>query len=239
MYWLAARAPRVLWKIGRHSVRVLIACEESGVVRDAFLARGHDAVSNDLQPARRGGPHLQMDCREAIRGRGPWDIIIFHPDCTKMAVCGNRTYGRGKPRHNERWDSVGWTILTWEIIKRHARVGACMENPQSVLWSHIDERPQWVHPFMFGHPEQKKTGLALDRLPRLKATNDVSLEMQLLPRNQRERIHFMAPGPNRKRDRSETFLGIAEAKADQWGSLPVVAFDWLKAPAVRPEGTIE
>jgi hypothetical protein len=71
---------------------------------------------------------------------------------------------------------------------------------------------------MFGHPEQKKTGLALDRLPTLKATKDVLLEMQLLPRKQRERVHFMAPGPNRKRDRSETYQGIADAMADQWGN---------------------
>lgn len=213
-------------------MRVLVACEESGVVRDAFRARGHDAWSNDLQPARHGGPHLQMDCLYAVEKYGPWDIIIFHPDCTKMAMSGNRHYGRGNPRHNERVESISWTVGMWELIKVKAHVGACMENPQSVLWSHISEKPQWIQPNMFGHPEQKKTGLALDRLPRLRATKDVLLEMQLLPRNQRERIHFMAPGPNRKRDRSETFLGIAEAKADQWGSLHTAAFVPSPAPSV-------
>jgi hypothetical protein len=96
-----------------------------------------------------------------------------------------------------------------------------MENPASVLWGVIPEKPQWIQPNMFGHPEQKKTGLALDRLPRLKATRDVLLEMQLLPRSVTERVHRMAPGPNRKRDRSETFPGIADAMADQWGKLPM------------------
>ena len=94
-----------------------------------------------------------------------------------------------------------------------------MENPQSTLWAAVGERPQWIQPNMFGHPEQKKTGLLLDRLPKLKATKDVLLEMQLLPRNQQERIHYMAPGPNRKRDRSQTYQGIADAMADQWGNL--------------------
>lgn len=200
-------------------MRVLIACEESGVVRDAFLALNHDAYSNDLQAARNGGPHLQMDCLYAVNDYGPWDIIIFHPDCTGMAVCGNSTYGRGKPKNYIRIEAISWTRGMWEVIKLKARIGACMENPQSVLWAALGERPQWIQPNMFGHSEQKKTGLLLDRLPRLKPTKDVLLEMQLLPRNQRERIHFMAPGPNRKRDRSETFQGIAAAKAAQWGCL--------------------
>ncbi len=198
-------------------MRVLVACEESGVVRDAFLARGHDAYSNDVQPARNGGSHLQMDCVEAITVWQPWDIIIFHPDCTAMAVCGNSTYGRGKPRHIERQQQWVWTERVWSVIKQIAGVGACLENPQSTLWGALGENPQWIQPNMFGHPEQKKTGLALDRLPKLKPTNDVLLDMQLLPRNQQERVHYMAPGPNRKRDRSQTYPGIARAMAEQWG----------------------
>lgn len=204
-------------------MRVLVSCEESGVVRDAFRARGHDAWSNDLQPTRRPGPHLQMDCLYAVDKYGPWDVIIFHPDCTKMAVSGNRHYGRGKPRHQSRIDQISWTVGMWELIKVKAHVGACMENPQSVLWAHIREHVQWIQPNMFGHPEQKKTGLALDRLPLLRATKDVSLEMALLPRNIRERIHFMPPGPTRKRDRSETFAGVADAMADQWGVILAAA----------------
>lgn len=198
-------------------MRVLVACEESGVVRDAFLRRGHDAWSNDLKPARNGGPHLQKDCVAAMADDGPWDVIIFHPECTALTLAGNGTYGRGKPRHHLRLAAIEWTSAAWAVAKASARVGACMENPVSIVWGHIPERPQWVQPNMFGHPEQKKTGLALDRLPRLKATRDVLLEMQLLPRKDRERVFYMSPGPNRSRDRSATYPGIAHAMAAQWG----------------------
>lgn len=160
-----------------------------------------------------------MDCLYAVQAHGPWDIIIFHPECTAMAVCGNSTYGRGKAKHHMRGEAISWTAGMWGLVKLKARIGACMENPQSVLWSHIPEKPQWIQPNMFGHPEQKKTGLAIDRLPKLRPTEDVLLDMQLLSRKERERIHFMAPGPNRSRDRSETFPGIADAMAAQWGGL--------------------
>lgn len=197
-------------------MRILIACEESGVVRDAFARRGWDAWSNDLQPARRGGNHLQKDCVAAMVEDGPWDIIVFHPPCTALSLAGNSTYGVGKPKHKERIASIEWTCAAWNKAKAAARVGACRENPASMIWRHLPERPQWIQPYMFGHPEQKKTGLALDRLPRLRATNDVQLEMHCLPRNVRERVHFMAPSPTRARDRSETYTGVAEAMAAQW-----------------------
>lgn len=204
-------------------MRVLVSCEESGVVRDAFLRRGHDAYSNDLKPARNGGPHLQMDCVHAMWREGPWDIIIFHPDCTAMTVAGNGTYGEGKPKNHVRRQAIAWTREAWGIARKEARVAACIENPVSVLWKALGLKPQWIQPWQFGHPEQKKTGLGLDRLPPLKATKDVYEEMMRLPRKERERIFFMSPGPNRSRDRSETFIGIAEAMADQWGNLQSVA----------------
>lgn len=198
-------------------MRLLVACEESGVVRDAFARRGWDAWSNDLQPARRGGQHLQKDCVAAMTDDGPWDIIIFHPECTKLSLSGNRHYGVGKPKHAERLEAIRWTVDAWNTAKRCARVGACMENPTSVIWLHILAHDlQWIQPFMFGHREQKKTGLALWELPPLKATNDVQLEMHCLPRNVRERVHFMAPSATRARDRSETYSGVAEAMSAQW-----------------------
>jgi hypothetical protein len=198
-------------------VRVLVACEESGVVRDAFARMGWDAWSNDLQPARRGGQHIQKDCVAAMTDNGPWDIIIFHPPCTALSVSGNRHYGVGKPKHHERLASIEWTCRAWWNAKRMARIGACLENPASVVWTHIvADNLQWIQPYMFGHPEQKKTGLALDRLPRLKATNDVQLEMHCLPRSVTERVHRMAPSPTRTRDRSETYSGVAEAMSTQW-----------------------
>jgi len=197
-------------------MRLLVACEESGVVRDAFAALGWDAWSNDLQPARRGGQHLQKDCVAAMVEDGPWDIIIFHPPCTALSVSGNGTYGAGKLKHAERIAAIEGTVMAWNIAKRAARIGACLENPTSMIWKYLPERPQWVQPYMFGHPEQKKTGFALDRLPPLRATNDVQLEMHMLPRSVTERVHRMAPSPTRARDRSETYRGIAEAMASQW-----------------------
>lgn len=200
---------------------VLIGCEESGKVRDAFLRRGHNAVSNDLVDARNGGPHLKMDVMRALWVRN-WDLIILHPDCTAMAVSGNRYYGAGKADHWQREAQVDWTLHLWAVAKARARVGVVLENPASVIFPKLKERGavvQYIHPWQHGHMEQKKTGLALDRLPLLKETNNVYEEMMKLPSKERERIWNMPPGANRKRDRSETFDGIAEALADQYGVL--------------------
>lgn len=193
-------------------MRVLIGCEESGKVRDAFLAGGHDAYSCDLVPARNGGPHLQMDVLVAISLFGPWDIIIAHPVCTAMSLSGNRWYGVGMPRHQERLDAVEWTVVLWELMKKNARVGCALENPTSVIFTHSAiPKPQYIQPWEFGHGETKKTGLALHNLPPLVPTNAVE--------GRDQRIWKMPPGPNRKRDRSETYQGIADAMADQWGIL--------------------
>lgn len=189
-------------------MRVLIGCEESGVVRDAFEARGHDAWSNDLIPARHGGKHLQMDVLKAIFRHGPWDIIILHPPCTALSLSGNRWYGKGMTYHRDRLDAIHWTKTLWGHAKKAATVGCALENPTSVIWQHIGQ-PQYIHPYQFGHGEQKKTGILTDRLSPLKPTNIVE--------GREQRVWKMAPGPNRKRDRSETYQGIADAMAEQWG----------------------
>lgn len=202
-------------------MRILVGCEESGKVRDAFLKRGHDAYSNDIIPARNGGPHLQMDVMLAL-DHGPWDLAILHPDCTAMAVSGNRTYGEGKPDHWEREAQVEWTVALWEKAKRVVKKGVVLENPASVIFPVLRKRGaivQYIHPWQFGHPEQKKTGLALYNLSKLVETNNVYKEMMALTATERERVFRMPPGPNRKRDRSETFQGIADALADQYGVL--------------------
>lgn len=196
---------------------VLVGCEYSATVRDAFRASGHDAWSNDLLPTE-GDPawHIRGCVREAIKSRR-WDLIILHLDCTKMAVSGNRHYGRGKPRHCERVAAVQWSVDTWELAKEH---GACvaLENPVSVIFPALDAHDvQYVHPYQFGHPEQKKTGLALWNLPRLRATDDVQVVMASRPRKERERVFFMSPGPDRWKERSRTYPGIADAFAAQWG----------------------
>jgi len=188
-------------------MRVLIGCEESGKIRDVWLAAGHDAWSNDLIPARNGGPHLQKDVKRAIVEDGPWDIIILHPDCTKMSLSGNRWYWKGSGRYQERLDAIEWTKDLWNLAKAHARVGCALENPTSVLWQYLSEQVTWVLPEEHGHPETKKTGFVLHNLPPLKPTNKVKAT--------EHRIWRMPPGPNRKRDRSETFSGIANATL-QW-----------------------
>lgn len=196
-------------------MRVLVGCEESGVVRNEFIARGHVAYSNDLVPARNGGPHLQMDVFNAIVQHGPWDLIILHPPCTALCVSGNRTYGWGKPKHNERLASIYWTVNLWNLATSRAPK-VILENPVGVIWKHIGQ-PQYIQPWMFGHMETKKTGLLLHNLEPLRATNNVFLQMTQLPKAQRNRIHYMSPGPNRARDRSETYTGIAQALGAQYG----------------------
>ena len=200
-------------------MRVLVACEFSGVVRDAFRARGHDAVSCDLLPTEKPGPHIQGDVMAHL-GEG-WDLIIAHPECTKLTVAGNSTYGEGKPRYQERLDQCAWTKHFWDECKRNAK-GVAFENPVSVLRRLGGfPKPQYVHPWQHGHPEQKKTALFLHGLPELVETRNVYAEMMLLPKNVRERVHYMAPSPLRWKLRSTTYAGIADAMAAQWGSLPV------------------
>jgi hypothetical protein len=185
------------------SLKVLIGREESGVVRRAFRAAGHNAWSCDLLPARDGGEHFQMDVIGAIT-HIRWDLIILHPPCQYIAVSGNRWHAGTPNRANAKL----WTYKLWLIARGHAdRV--CLENPVGLQLP--DYKPQWIQPWQFGHPETKKTGLWLHNLPPLVPTNIVEPTQQ--------RIWRMPPGPNRQRDRSETFSGIAEAMANQWGSL--------------------
>jgi hypothetical protein len=200
-------------------MRILIGCEESGVVRRAFAVRGHDAWSNDLIPARDGSEkHLQKCVKKAIVEDGPWDIIILHFECTQMAVCANRWYAKGKPGYQARLDALEWSEDLWELAKKHARVGAAFENPASTLWTRIGT-PQYIQPHNFGHKEVKKTGIKLARLPRLIPTNEVGPPPAHgdPERKSWERVWRMAKTPTRKRDRSETYQGIADAMAQQWG----------------------
>lgn len=198
-------------------MRILVACEYSGTVRDAFIKRGHDSVSCDLLPTDNPGPHIQGDCVDVIK-QG-WDIIVMHPPCTALTVAGNSTYGEGQQKYSERLKAVDWTVEIWNLAKEYARIGVCMENPVGVLPRMGGIKPtQYVQPYMFGHLEQKKTGLWLDRLPPLKATDNVYQEMMKLPKRDRERLHYLPPSPDRWKIRSTTYQGIADAMADQWGA---------------------
>lgn len=200
--------------------RVLIGCEYSATERDAFRAIGLDAWSCDLKPTD-GDPrwHIQGDVREATKAQA-WDCIILHVDCTAMGVCGNRHYGVGKPKHHERLAAIQWTVETVRLALE-CSPAVMVENPASVIFpilrDALNADVQYIQPWQFGHPEQKKTGLALWGLPRLIETDNVFDHMMTLPRKERERIHFMSPGPDRGHERARAYPGIAAAMAKQWG----------------------
>jgi hypothetical protein len=182
-------------------MKVLVACESSGTVRDAFRALGHDALSCDLLPSDNGGPHYQGDVTD-ILGEG-WDLMVAHPPCTHLAVSGARWF-RSKP---PEWqlDALAFVRLLMDApIQRIA-----VENPVSIISSRIRKPDQIIHPWQFGHGETKTTCLWLKGLPKLIPTNIVE--------GRDDRIHKMAPGPNRWKERSKTYQGIANAMAAQWG----------------------
>ncbi len=193
-------------------MKVLIGCEESGTVTNAFRLKGHEAYSCDLLPTR-GNPdwHIQGDIIETLENTGNWDLIILHPDCTALAVSGNRWYGEGMPHHQKRLEAIKWTTNLWNLAlsKSHHVV---LENPVSVIFQYLhDGTLQYIQPWQFGHGETKKTGLYLHNVPELNPTNIVS--------GREQRIWKMGPSKTRKRDRSKTYTGIAQAMAEQWGNL--------------------
>jgi site-specific DNA-cytosine methylase len=182
-------------------VRVLIACEYSGAVRDAFRARGHDAMSCDLLPTEVDGPHYQGDVFDVIEDG--WDLMVCHPPCTDLAVSGARHFPAkiADGRQGAALDFV--RRLLDAPIERVA-----LENPISVISSKIRKPDQIIQPWMFGHGEVKATCLWLKNLPLLTPTNIVD--------GREARVHRMSPGPNRWKERSRTLPGIAAAIADQW-----------------------
>jgi len=186
---------------------ILIGCEESQVITNEFRKVGHDAYSCDLKPTR-GNPewHYQYDIMQVIPTK-EWDLIILHPDCTAMSLSGNRWYGKGMPMHQKRLDQIKWTLELWNLAKKYSKKVA-LENPTSVIFKYLPN-VFYLQPWQYGHGETKKTGFALHNLKSLKPTNIVN--------GREQRIWKMAPGSNRKRDRSETYLGVAKAIVNQWG----------------------
>ena len=182
-------------------MRVLIACEFSGVVREAFAIRGHDAYSCDIIDCERpNAKHIKGDVA-AILTDG-WDLMIAHPPCTHLAVSGARWF---KDKRVEQAEALAFVRSLMEApIPR-----ICIENPISIISSKIRKPDQIIQPWQFGHGETKATCLWLKGLPKLTPTNVVS--------GREARIHRMAPGPNRARERSRTYQGVADAMAAQWG----------------------
>lgn len=182
-------------------MRVLVGCEFSGVVRRAFRARGHEAWSCDLLPSEDGGEHYQCDVRD-ILGMG-WDLGIFHPPCTHLAVSGARWFNN---KQTEQQEAIAFVLALADApIDKIA-----LENPISIL-SRVWRKPdQIIDPWAFGHGETKSTCLWLKNLPKLVPTHT-------LVAGREARVHKEPPGPGRWKNRSRTYQGIAEAMAEQWG----------------------
>ncbi len=183
-------------------MRVLIGCEFSGIVRDAFRALGHDAVSCDLLPSERLGPHIQCDLFSVV---GSWDMLIFHWPCTNMAISGARWFHLKQAEQNHDIECFK-RIMDWGI----PRIAG--ENPISILSSRYRKPDQIIQPWMFGTPETKATCLWLKGLPKLVPTNIVAGPYKA-------RVHREPPSPDRWKNRSRTDLNIAAAMAAQWGGL--------------------
>ncbi len=181
-------------------MKVLVACEYSGKVRDAFLRRGHEAVSCDLLPTDAPGPHYEGDVFDIINDG--WDLMVCHPPCTHLAVSGARWFKDKVREQSEALDFVR-RLLDAPIHK------IALENPVSIISTHIRPASQYIQPWQFGHGETKKTGLWLKNLPLLVPTDIVE--------GREQRVWKMGPSPTRWKDRSETFSGIADAMAAQWG----------------------
>ena len=181
-------------------MRVLVACEYSGVVRDAFIARGHSAMSCDLLDTEKPGLHYKGDVTNILNDG--WDLMICHPPCTHLAVSGARWF---KEKQKEQAEALEFV----ELLLNAPIHKICLENPISIISSKIRKPDQIIQPWQYGHGETKATCLWLKNLPLLKPTNIV---------NGREaRVHKMPPSPNRWKERSRTFQGIADAFSEQWG----------------------
>jgi len=195
-------------------MKILIACETSGVVREAFRIRGHDVTSCDLLYSDDDSlHHIVGDCREVIAA-DEWDLIIMHPPCTALSVSGNRWYGRDMPKHQQRLDAIRWTMGLWALAQKHS-TRVCMENPVGVL----PLKPtQYVQPWQFGHGESKKTGLWLHGLPALESTTILPIPSSGRWDNQTPSgQNKLGPSPDRWKIRSKTYDGIAQAMVGQWG----------------------
>jgi site-specific DNA-cytosine methylase len=186
-------------------MRVLIACEFSGTVRRAFRERGHNAWSCDILPAEDGSPyHMQSMIQAVALANQPWDLMIAHPPCTHLAVSGARWFKEKQKEQAEALEFVRF-LMGMPIPK------IAIENPISIISSRIRKPDQIIQPWMFGHGETKATCLWLKGLSKLEPTEIVS--------GREARVHRMPPSPERWKERSRTFAGIAMAMAEQWGSL--------------------
>ena len=200
-------------------MNILIACEFSGIVRDAFRDKGHNAWSCDLEGVEPNGfwanYHWYGDCRFLIKDApyGYWDMMIAHPPCTYLSNSGSRwLYKSDGKKDLERWENMIKGAEFFKELLSAPIQKICIENP--IMHGYAKEiigkrQDQLIQPWMFGHPEVKATCLWLKNLPLLHPTKIMEGRVP--------NIHWAAPGPNRGKERSITYKGIAEAMADQWG----------------------
>ena len=195
-------------------MKVLVACEESQEVCKAFRALGHEAYSCDIEPCSGGHPewHLQVDALEMLKLK--WDLIIAHPPCTDLAVSGARWFTE-KRANGRQQAAIDFFMRFVNADCEHIAV----ENPVGIMSTKYRKPDQIIQPWMFGHPEKKATCLWLKNLPLLVPTNNVSDYMKTLPKNQRERLYYLPPSPDRAKLRSKTFPGLAKAMASQWSGI--------------------
>jgi hypothetical protein len=204
------------------AVKVLVGFEKSGIVRDAFIAKGHDAISCDRSPCERPGPHIQGDLWGVLSHSEEWDLAIFHPECTYL--CGSGLHWNKKDPGRQRKTEAA--LIDVDMLLNGLYIPkVCVENPVGCISSRIRLPDQYIQPHMFGADASKKTGLWLKNLPLLVPTERVA--PRCVVRNGKEYKRWanqtdsgqnrLGPSPTRAADRSRTYQGIADAMADQWG----------------------
>jgi len=194
-------------------LKVLIACEFSGIVRESFRKLGHDAWSCDLLPTEDNSPyHYEEPIEFVLRDKPNWDLMIAHPPCTYLCNSGVRWLYKNGERDEGRWFELGHARdFFMELLEEYLGIKKiCVENPIPHKHAKLPKYTQIIQPYQFGHGETKATCLWLKNLPKLKPTKIV--------KGREQRIFKMAPSKNRSKDRSRTYQGIADAMAKQWGN---------------------
>lgn len=195
-------------------MKILIGCEFSGIVRDAFTERGHDAMSCDLIKSETPGQHYQGNILDIIDDG--WDMMIAHPPCQYLTVTANRAFLNNPERWKKRLDAMLFVhaLMNCNIDK------TCIENPVGVISTHIRKPDQYIQPYEFGHKDSKKTGLWLKNLPLLKPTNIVEPKWMTTTSGKRmSKTHWYCSSTNNPKNamiRSRTYKNIAKAMAEQW-----------------------
>jgi hypothetical protein len=215
--------------MGGRKMNVLVACEYSGIVRDAFLRAGHNAYSVDLLPTESEYPnktssrlrHYQGDIFTFIESCSiEWDLLIAHPPCTHLSVSGARWFPPHTKEGEAGFKPLHLRFEALAFVDKLMRLDIpriCIENPRAVISSFIRKSDQTIQPYQFGHAESKTTCLWLKNLPQLIETDNVYEYMMTLPIKVRNRIHWLGSGKGK--ERSKFYEGIAEAMAKQWGIL--------------------